>query len=49
MGPGQNGASMVIRRHDLTKFREQQAAGAGNALPIGQALPGGAITPVTKP
>jgi hypothetical protein len=28
MGPGQNGSGMVIRRHDLTRFRQQQAAGA---------------------
>lgn len=25
MGPGQNGSGVVIRRHDLTKFREQAA------------------------
>ena len=37
MGPGQNAGSVVIRRHDITKFR-QQAAPAGAALP---ALPGG--------
>ena len=36
MGPGQNAGGVVIRRHDLTKFRQQAAAGA--ALP---ALPGG--------
>ena len=36
MGPGQNAGAVVIRRHDLTKFRQQAAAGA--ALP---ALPGG--------
>jgi hypothetical protein len=49
MGPGQNGASMVIRRHDLTKFRQQQPAGPGNALPLGPAVPGGVITPEVKP
>ena len=31
MGPGQNAGGVVIRRHDLTKFRQQAAAGA--ALP----------------
>ena len=36
MGPGQNAGAVVIRRHDLTKFRQQAVAGA--ALP---ALPGG--------
>ena len=35
MGPGQNGATMTIRRHDLTRFR-QQAAGQGNALRLRQ-------------
>jgi hypothetical protein len=34
MGPGQNGAGMVIRRHDLTKFREHQPAGAANPGPL---------------
>ncbi|MFO0803042.1 MAG: hypothetical protein U0791_07965 [Gemmataceae bacterium] len=36
MGPGQNAGSVAIRRHDMTKFRQQ--AGAGAALP---APPGG--------
>jgi len=39
MGPGQNGSGMVIRRHDLTKFREHQPAGPGNP---GPAAPAGA-------
>jgi hypothetical protein len=37
MGPGVNGTGMAIRRHDLTKFRQQAAGGPGNAAP---ALPG---------
>jgi hypothetical protein len=37
MGPGQGAGNIAIRRHDMTKFR-QQAAPAGAALP---ALPGG--------
>jgi hypothetical protein len=40
MGPGQNGSGIAIRRHDLAKFREQQALGnpprqPGLALPLG--------------
>lgn len=31
MGPGQNGNGIVIRRHDLTKFRAQVAAQPGPA------------------
>jgi hypothetical protein len=47
MGPGQNGSGMVIRRHDLTKFRQQLAVGAGNA---GPAAPGGpAVLPGITP
>ena len=35
MGPGVNGSSMVIRRHDMTKFRQQQAGGGeANAQPL---------------
>ena len=44
MGPGQNGSGMVIRRHDLTRFREQQAVDPGNAAPAG-----GAVLPALKP
>src|SRR5215471_8251764 len=33
MGPGQNGNGIVIRRHDITKFR-QQAAALPQALPL---------------
>ena len=36
MGPGQNGNGVVIRRHDMTKFRQQ----AGAAAPAGNATPG---------
>lgn len=48
MGPGQNGAAMTIRRHDLTRFR-QQAAGQGNALPIVPGAVGAALAPERKP
>lgn len=41
MGPGQNGSGVVIRRHDITKFRQQ--AGAAPAAP-----PAGG-TPITNP
>ncbi len=34
MGPGQNGSGMVIRRHDLTRFREVQGAAGGNRAPF---------------
>ena len=37
MGPGQNGNGIVIRRHDVTKFRQQ--AGAQPAAPAGGNLP----------
>jgi hypothetical protein len=47
MGPGQNGSGMVIRRHDLTRFREQQAAGAGNPGPVAPA--GAAVVPAMNP
>ncbi len=34
MGPGPNGVGIVIRRHDLTRFREVAAGGpAGGAIP----------------
>ena len=34
MGPGQNGNGVVIRRHDITKFRAQVgAAGPGGNTP----------------
>lgn len=39
MGPGQTAGSIVIRRHDMTKFRQQ--AGAGAALPA----PAGGLAP----
>jgi hypothetical protein len=38
MGPGQNGGA-VIRRHDMTKFRQQAAAGGAAPAPPG-GLPG---------
>jgi hypothetical protein len=37
MGPGANGNGIVIRRHDLTKFR--QSAPAGPAVPGGNSMP----------
>ena len=48
MGPGANGNGIAIRRHDLTKFR-QQAAGAPPAPGGGQAIPGGAVLPKIGP
>ena len=42
MGPGQNAGAVVIRRHDLTKFRQQAAAGAAQPAKPGD-LP--AISP----
>jgi hypothetical protein len=36
MGPGVNGSGIVIRRHDMTKFRQQVAPGAA---PAGAAVP----------
>jgi hypothetical protein len=39
MGPGVNGNGITIRRHDMTKFRQQAAAPAANAPPVA-ALPG---------
>jgi hypothetical protein len=38
MGPGLNGNGIVIRRHDLTKFRQPAPIGQGN-LPLGAAQP----------
>ena len=38
MGPGQNGNGIVIRRHDVTKFRQQVGA-AAPAAPAGGNLP----------
>ena len=46
MGPGANGSGIAIRRHDLTKFRQQQpaapVAGPGGAVP---ALPNQPVIP----
>ncbi len=39
MGPGGNGSGVTIRRHDMTKFRQQANANAPIALPA----PGGPI------
>ena len=41
MGPGQNGNGIVIRRHDVTKFRQQVGAApaAGNTQPENPNLP----------
>jgi hypothetical protein len=33
MGPGPDGSGIAIRRHEITKFRQQQPPGAGMALP----------------
>ncbi|MDY3556572.1 hypothetical protein R5W24_005738 [Gemmata sp. JC717] len=43
MGPGQNGNGIVIRRHDMTKFRQQVAGAAAGAVP---AVGAGPIAPV---
>lgn len=43
MGPGEGGNGVVIRRHDLTKFRQQ--AGAGGAAPLPAAPPIGSAQP----
>lgn len=46
MGPGANNSGVVIRRHDITKFRQQVAA----APAVGpQPQPGGAVLPVIRP
>jgi hypothetical protein len=34
MGPSPNAGGIVIRRHDLTKFRQQAAAGGAVAAPL---------------
>jgi hypothetical protein len=39
MGPGVNGTGVAIRRHDITKFRQQQIPGPGQPLPGGGTLP----------
>jgi hypothetical protein len=41
MGPGQNGNGVVIRRHDITKFRTQvaQPLPGGNQPPVNPNLP----------
>lgn len=49
MGPGANGTGIAIRRHDITKFRQQQPAGGGNAAPVAPAVPGAAVPPVINP
>jgi hypothetical protein len=46
MGPGANGNGIAIRRHDLTKFRQQAAPGA--VAPAG-AAPGLPNLPVVQP
>jgi len=45
MGPGPNGVGIVIRRHDLTRFREAAAFGDGGPPPAG----GGGIPPALPP
>jgi hypothetical protein len=44
MGPGENGVGVVIRRHDMTTFREPAAAAVapGGAPPV---APAGAVVP----
>lgn len=58
MGPGPNGTGIVIRRHDLTRFRQQVAAlpaggpvpGAGGPGPAGGLPPpGGVVPPPARP
>ena len=39
MGPGPNANGVVIRRHDLTKFRQQAVAGAAVPAPAGGLSP----------
>jgi hypothetical protein len=34
MGPGQNGNGVIIKRHDITKFRQQAAGGLPPALSL---------------
>lgn len=45
MGPGSNGTGIVIRRHDVTRFREQ----AGQPVNAGPAQPAGAVVPKNNP
>lgn len=45
MGPDASGSGVAIRRHDLTKFRQQAPAPAGVGLPP---QPGGPMLPVMK-
>ncbi|AMV27203.1 hypothetical protein VT84_22570 [Gemmata sp. SH-PL17] len=46
MGPGANGNGIVIRRHDMTKFRQQVAAQPQVGVPPAAPLPGaGAAIP----
>jgi hypothetical protein len=45
MGPGPNGAGIVIRRHDLTRFREAVAP-VGGAGPGAGLVPGHGLAPV---
>jgi hypothetical protein len=47
MGPGVNGSGIAIRRHDLTKFREQAAAQPA-VQPAGGAA-GPAVPPMINP
>ena len=56
MGPGQNGQGVVIRRHDMTKFRQQvaaqpqgQPAAPPQAQPAAQPLPQGLPLPGQLP
>lgn len=35
MGPGANGSGIAIRRHDMTRFRQQAGAPAAGAVPGG--------------
>lgn len=41
MGPGLNGSGIVIRRHDMTRFRQQGPPPAAAALPVVGPAPDG--------
>lgn len=49
MGPGTGGTGLVIRRHDMTNFRQANppAAAAADVQPAGTGLPGG--IPIEQP
>lgn len=47
MGPGTNGSGLVIRRHDMTNFRQPPAAPAADPLPAATGSPAG--VPIEQP